>query len=316
METVTNSQAAKAVLMIRPKHFGFNYETAETNAFQHKPILSQSETNEIAVKEFDHFVELLRKYDVEVIVVEDRDEYITPDSVFPNNWFSTHHNGMMVYYTMLSPVRNLEVRDDLTDILEARNFKVKGVLDLFDEDDKRPKQYLEGTGSLVFDHVNRIAYANASIRTDLELAMKVSEALGYQHFIFISMVDDMEIYHTNVMLTVSENFAVVCLDCLVDDEKKQLLKNKLINTGHELVIISIDQMKKFAGNMLSVKNKNGELITVMSQTAFDCLTEQQLEVILRHSKILPVPIPTIETVGGGSVRCMMAEIFLPKTEPA
>ncbi|HKR04998.1 MAG TPA: arginine deiminase-related protein [Bacteroidia bacterium] len=306
------NQAAEAVLMIRPKHFGFNPQTAETNIFQVKTDANQVSLNETAVAEFDNFVSLLHKYDVEVIVVEDQDEHKTPDSVFPNNWFTTHHDGMMVYYVMYAPVRNLEIRNDLIDILTERNFKIKGVLDLYDEEDERPGQFLEGTGSFVFDHINKIAYANISSRTHLELAGKTSEFLGYVFFPFVSLVDKREVYHTNVMLTVSENFAVVCLDCLADDEKKKMLKDKLITTGHEPVIISIEQMKKFAGNMLSVKNKKGELITVMSQTAFDALDESQLEIILKYSKILPVSIPIIETVGGGSVRCMMAEIFLPK----
>jgi hypothetical protein len=314
MTTPTYSQAAKTVLMIRPKHFGYNYETAVTNFFQNKPQLSSEKVSEKAVNEFDHFVNLLRKYDVDVMVVDDRDEPKTPDSVFPNNWFTTHHDGRVVYYSMFAPIRNLEKRSDLIDILKDKNFKVNGVHDLFEENKKHPNQFLEGTGSFVFDHVNRIAYANISRLTHPELATKASALLGYELFPFISLVETREIYHTNVMLTVTENLAVVCLDCLVDEDKKQQLEGKLKATGHELVIISIEQMKKFAGNMLQVKNKTGELITIMSQTAFECLTEQQMEMILKYSKILPVPVPTIELVGGGSVRCMMAEIFLEKDE--
>jgi hypothetical protein len=297
------TQAAETVLMIRPKFFGFNYQTAKTNIFQNF-FDNETGVSKKAVREFDNFVELLRKYEIEVIVIDDQDFNITPDAVFPNNWFSTHHDGKVVVYPMLAENRRLEVRPDIFKILtDTYNYSIADLKNFSRLENE--KLFLEGTGSMVFDHINRIAYANISSRTHHTLIEPVCKFLKYEPLTFYAVSKTgSEIYHTNVMLTVAKNFAIICAESITPE---------LSLTGHEIILITYDQMEKFAGNMLQVKNKGGDLITVMSQTAFDCLEGQQLEIILKHSKVIPVSIPTIESVGGGSVRCMMAEIFLPKS---
>ncbi|MEO5571287.1 MAG: arginine deiminase-related protein [Bacteroidia bacterium] len=306
------AQAAQTVLMIRPKFFGFNHQTAGTNIFQNF-FDNQTDVSKKAVMEFDRFVALLQKNKIDVIVINDQDFNITPDAVFPNNWFSTHHDGKVILYPLLAANRRLEVRPEIFKILMYKyNYPMpdfKNYTDLENEG-----LFLEGTGSLVFDHANKIAYANISSRTSRTVIEPVCRLLNYEPVTFYATSsDDDEIYHTNVLLTVAENFAVICAESIITEKSKKTVVDRLASTGHEIILITYNQVEAFAGNMLQVRNKKGELVTIMSQKAYDCLEEQQLKAISKHSKILPVSIPVIERVGGGSVRCMMAEIFLPKT---
>lgn len=306
------TQSCCTLLLIRPAHFGFNSQTSDSNIFQKKNSGHENETNDKAIEQFNHFVSLLHKYAIDVVVIDDQKEHVTPDSVFPNNWFSTHHDGTVILYPMLAQNRRLEKRKDIFEILKTKfGFSISRVIDLSRYENEN--KFLEGTGSLVFDHKNKIAYANLSSRTNKEVTEYVCRMLNYEPVIFTAKSKiGKEIYHTNVLLTITENFAVICSESIKDKNERNEAIIKLSSSGHEIIEITFEQMEKFVGNMLQVKNQKGDLISIMSQTAFDCLDERQLEIILTYSQILPVSIPIIETVGGGSVRCMMAEIFLEK----
>lgn len=303
-------QAADTVLMIRPKHFGYNKQTEKTNAFQRNLELDHGEVSKIAIEEFDHFVKLLRKYGIQVIVFDDEENSKLPDSVFLNNWISTHHDGTIIAYSMCARNRKMEYRGDiLHELYFEYDYKITRTLNL----GLIGKVYLEGTGSLVFDHSRKVVYVALSKRTDARLALTVAVYLNYEPVVFKAVSKTgRAIYHTNIMLTVAKDFAVICAESIKDKDEMARVLMKLSVSGREVIKITYEQMKKFAGNMLQLVNKKGELITVMSKTAFESLTDDQAEVILKYSKILSVPVPVIETIGGGSVRCMLTEVFLPK----
>jgi hypothetical protein len=296
--------------MVRPAAFGFNEETAANNAFQVKnESLSAEEIQERALQEFDTFVNKLRAIGVEVIVVEDSADPHTPDAIFPNNWISFHQDGLVVTYPMFSSIRRKERRPEIISDLMA-DFSVE--TRIFFEDYEREEKYLEGTGSLILDRVNKIMYACLSPRTDRALTEELAQRLDYKAVIFTAVDEDgQEIYHTNVMMALGENFAVICLDVIADIMERQEVIEVLEDSGKEIIEISIEQMMQFAGNMLQVKGEDSSYL-VMSQAAYDSLDEEQIEEIEQYTKILSSPIPTIEELGGGSVRCMMAEVFLPK----
>lgn len=312
MITVFSDHCASTVLMVKPNHFGFNVETAKSNIFQNRFNANQQEIANQALAEVDNFTNLLKKYAMEVIVFEIKDGLITPDAVFPNNWFTTHSGGRVILYPMLANNRRLERRMDILEILKTKyRFKIKEIIDLSVFEDQGV--FCEGTGSLVFDHNTKTAFACLSSRTHKKVVVHVCDILNYNPVIFdASLGSGEEIYHTNVLLTITQDFGVICDEAIRNNKEREMVCEQLSSSGKELVRITVDQLKKFAGNMLQLLNKNGELVTVMSQTAFESLTENQLEVILSKSRILPIPIPVIENIGGGSVRCMMAEIFLEK----
>jgi hypothetical protein len=295
--------------MVRPASFEFNAETAVSNAFQKNPQgWTPEDIREKAIGEFDAFVEKLRANNIRVTVVQDTVEPPKPDAIFPNNWISMQSNGTVYLYPMTTQNRRLERRDEILEELENK-FKVKQVVDISDSENEG--QFLEGTGSIIFDHVNKIGYACISPRTDKDLFIAHCEQMGYGHIYFHSADKNGDaIYHTNVMLTICDGFAVVCLESIHDESERQLVKDKLRSTDHEIVEITEEQMNNFAGNMLQVENDNGQPFVVMSESAFNSLTELQIEQIEKYSAILMVSIPTIETVGGGSARCMMAEVYL------
>lgn len=305
---------ANCLLLIRPAHFGYNNETAASNIFQKNIHSTPGEIGKQALAEFDNLVLLLDKYHINNIVVEGSQDTVIPDEIFPNNWFSTHHDGKVFLYPMLAPSRRLERREDIFDLLKKKyNFHIKEIKSFADYE--RKNMFLEGTGAIVFDHRNKTAFANLSSRCNKIVAEKICDELQYKPVTFSAKSKDgKEIYHTNVMMAIGENYAVICDESISNGSDRDTVLRTLISTGHEIISISHDQMEKFAGNMLAVKNQHLESITVMSDTAFNCLNEGQTDAILKHSKILPVPIPTIETVGGGSVRCMLAEIFLPTSK--
>ena len=307
---IKRKQTTSKILMIRPTNFGFNPETAESNAFQQKAGAEHiTEIREQAVLEFDTFVKTLREAGIQVIVVKDTARPIKTDAVFPNNWVSFHSNGTAVTYSMCAPTRRTERRYDILDAL-SKNFDLKRRIDFshYESQDK----FLEGTGSLIFDRVHRLVYACLSPRTEEALLDEFCEWAAYEKVQFRAVdASGMDIYHTNVMMAVGDEFVVICLDTIQDEQEKARLHYYFRETGKEIIEISMEQMNQFAGNMLQVENEAGESFMVMSEQAFKSLNDTQIKQIERYAHILYSPIYTIEKYGGGSARCMMAEVFLP-----
>jgi hypothetical protein len=307
-------QITNTILMIRPLHFCMNEETAVNNYFQQQADgLDDSSVLQIAQREFDGFVSALKDKGVNVIVAEDRTEIRTPDSIFPNNWISFHANGDVAIYPMYAVNRRLERRDDVLEMIEENGFKLDRVIDLTDAEDQHV--YLEGTGSILLDRENSVAYCALSERSNEELFFEFCEIFGYKPLSFSAFQtvngERKPIYHTNVLLTIGESFAVFCSDSIDDEQECQRVIRSLQRNEKEIVLISENQMERFSGNMLQVIGANEERYLVMSKTAHDSLTSEQIFVLKKHTKILVVEIPTIERLGGGSARCMMAEVFLP-----
>lgn len=292
--------------MVRPVRFGFNEQTASNNSFQKRGF--EKSAQERALEEFDNFVSLLRSNGVEVIVAQDTEEPHTPDSIFPNNWFSTHETGELVLYPMCAPNRRLERKEGVMNLIMGTN-GVKKIIDLTGWEAKG--LFLEGTGSMILDRENKLAYVCRSPRSDETILQKLCDELDYEYFIFSAYDNsDSLIYHTNVMMCVAEEFVVACLDSIKDIDERQSFIELVENCDKELIEISMEQMENFAGNMLQVKSKNGEPILVMSATAKKCLTSDQLSKLMGYCKIVAPEISVIEINGGGSARCMMAEIFI------
>lgn len=309
------SQTTNTILMIRPVDFRMNEETVVNNYFQKKIENSSLNVNELAQKEFDRFVEKLRKVGVEVIVVDDLKERQTPDSIFPNNWVSFHDDGTVALYPMFAENRRRERREDILEKLEANGFEITEIMDYTSAEEEG--KFLEGTGSLILDRVNRKAYCSLSSRADEDLLIEFCEDFEYTPVIFHSFQDvdgdRKPIYHTNVMMCVGTAFAVICLDSIDDKKERKNVVAHLKQDGKEIIEISEGQMHHFAGNMLQVQGAFEKQYLIMSQVARNSLTENQLERIENYCEILSSDLETIETCGGGSARCMMAEIFLPKS---
>lgn len=303
-------QTTDTILMVRPAHFGFNAQTAANNAFQtNDESVSPEAVQRRAVEEFDGFVNRLRNAGVQVIVVEDTADPVKPDAVFPNNWVTFHDNGQVITYPMYAPNRQLERREDVIAML-AEQFRVSERIHL--EGWEVKQQFLEGTGSMILDRPNKLVYACVSPRTHLEALNEFCRLIGYAPVAFRAVDDKgQEIYHTNVMMALGETLAVICLDAIADALERSMVETRLKETGKTIIAISLEQMAAFAGNMLQVRNQSGETILVMSEQAYRSLSPAQIAEIEKHTKILYSPIPTIETFGGGSARCMMAEVFLP-----
>lgn len=307
-------QTTDTILMIRPVNFRMNEETAVNNYFQEDLDLKNAEINAKAQKEFDDFVDKLRDVGVNVIVESDDELMDTPDSVFPNNWVSFHQNGDVAIYPMFAENRRKERRDEVFIRLENEGFKIENIIDYTSAEDEGV--FLEGTGSLLLDRVNKKAYCALSPRADEDLFIEFCEDFEYTPVVFTAnqTVDGkrMPIYHTNVMMCLAENFAVICLDTIdYKKERKNVLKH-LKQDGKQVVEITESQMHQFAGNMLQVRGANDQRYLVMSAAAHKSLTVQQVNAIEKHCPILSSSLETIETCGGGSARCMMAEVFLPK----
>jgi hypothetical protein len=309
MNQITNS-----IMMIKPVGFRYNEQTAVNNYYQQVlDNLTAEQTQTNALNEFNTFVDKLRNVGVNVIVIEDTEYPDTPDSIFPNNWVSFHGNAMIGLYPMCAENRRDERREDIFDTLvDEYGFTIEGIKDFteFEEHDK----YLEGTGSMVLDHVNMICYAAISIRTDEIAVMQFCEEFGYRPVCFTANQDvegeRMEIYHTNVMMCVADTFVVICLDTIDDEAEREHVLETITETGKEIIEITEAQKHRFAGNMLQVMGDKPYL--VMSNSAYSSLTEEQKIAIEKHCPILHSSLDTIEACGGGSARCMMAEIFLPK----
>ena len=304
-------QTTDTVLMIEPAAFGFNAETAQNNYFQINSENAETQTK--ALQEFNNFVEKLRSKGINVITVKDTLEPHTPDSIFPNNWISMHSDGTVVLYPMCAVNRRGERRNDILEILK-RNFSVKEIIDF--SAPENDGKFLEGTGSMIFDHENKIAYGSVSLRLDEPLFREFCEKFGFEPVVFHSYQtannERLPIYHTNVMMCVADQFVVICLDCIDDETERVKVVNAIVNSGKEIIEISESQMQQFAGNMLQVQNYEGKKFLVMSQSAYQSLTPEQILNIEKYSEIIYSDLETIETNGGGSARCMLAEVFLEK----
>lgn len=305
-------QTTDTVLMIEPVNFGFNAETAKNNYFQINTESSDTQTK--ALQEFNAFVAKLRAKKINVITVKDSADQYTPDSIFPNNWVSFDAKGNTYLYPMFAENRRLERRNEILQAVKSEGFTISQVVDL--SKSELEGKFLEGTGSMIFDHPNKLAYGSVSLRLDEDLFKKYCEEIGYQPVIFHSFQtangERLPIYHTNVMMCVGEKFVVICLDCIDSEIEREKVIESIKNSGKELIEISEAQMHQFAGNMLQLKNSDGENFLIMSQTAYNSLTQKQIEQIENYCEIISADLETIETNGGGSARCMLAEVFLPR----
>ena len=309
------NQTTNSILMIRPVAFRMNEQTAVNNYYQ-KVLdgLSPVTVNEKAQQEFDAFVNKLRAAGIHVIVVDDTLNPDTPDSVFPNNWISFHENGDVVLYPMFAENRRLERREDILEILENEGFEISEIMDYTDAE--TDGFFLEGTGSIVLDRENGKAYCALSPRADEELFIEFCEDYEFSPVIFEAFQtvnsERKLIYHTNVMMCIGDSFAVICADCIDDKKERKMVLDSLKADGKEIILITEAQMNNFAGNMLEVLGTDNRRYLVMSQSAHQSLTKKQVAQLEEHLSILSANLDTIEACGGGSARCMMAEIFLPK----
>lgn len=310
------NQTTNTILMIRPVAFRMNEQTAVNNYYQ-KVLdnLTPATVNAKAQAEFDAYVEKLRSVGVNVVVVDDTLDPDTPDSIFPNNWISFHETGDVVLYPMFAENRRLERREDVLDILEESGFQINEIMDYTSAEEDNI--FLEGTGSIILDRTNEIAYCALSPRADEELFIEFCEDFEYNPIIFEAFQtvegERKHIYHTNVMMCIAETFAVICADCIDDKAERKMVLESLKNSGKEIILITETQVNNFAGNMLQVRGTNDERFLVMSNAAYQALTKEQITKIEKHCKIVYASLDIIEACGGGSARCMMAEVFLPKS---
>lgn len=306
-------QSTGTILMVRPANFGFNTETAENNVFQDDETeLSIDEIKDRARQEFDNMVTILRSHGVDVTIIEDTMEPAKTDAIFPNNWISTHNDGSVYTFPMFSPNRRLERR---TDIIDSLSLQYKVTIDesllAFESSDK----YLEGTGSMILDRPNKIIYACYSVRTDKEILDTYGKKLGYKVVGFDAVDSDgIQYYHTNVIMTLGEQIAILCTESIEDPDEKKAVVQSLEDSGKEIVHITREQVLQYAGNMLEVQGTDTKKLMVMSKSAFKALSKDQLHIIKNRNKIVYCSLETIEKFGGGSARCMIAEIFLPKSK--
>lgn len=305
-------QTTDTVLMIEPIAFGYNAETAENNYFQieQKDLDVQAK----ALGEFNIFVEKLRNKGINVITIKDTLDPQTPDSIFPNNWVSFHNDGKVVLYPMFATNRRVERREDILETIKSKGFEITEI-----DDWSLPEiqgHFLEGTGSMIFDHDNKIAYGSVSLRLDEKLFRDFCAKYSFEPIVFHSFQtvgsERLPIYHTNVMMCVADQFVVICLDCIDSELERSKVIETIKNSGKEIIEISEEQMQNFTGNMLQVQNSEGQKFLVMSQTAYQSLTSEQVSAIEKYCEIIYSDLNTIEVNGGGSARCMLAEVFLPK----
>ncbi len=302
-----SKQAARTIMMMRPKHFGYDPASAETNAFQTKEGSdNQAYIQEKAIAEFDGAVSQLLQAKVNVVVIEDTEEPAKPNAVFPNNWVSFHRDTKVVLYPMMAENRRYERRPEIFDQLNEAGLQFDEFVDIthYETEDK----FLESTGSVIFDYPREIAYACTSERTNPEVLRKLSEIMGFEPVIFDAFDrTGLPIYHTNVLMCLADQYVVICLEA-IPAEQRETVVAALEKTGHEIVPITYDQMYNFAGNMLEVVNEDGQSILVMSEAAMHSLDLDQKQKLSEYSRLLSVPIPTIEKYGGGSIRCMMCRV--------
>jgi len=305
---IPKSFFANTVMMVRPAAFGFNEETAASNSFQREALLSNDEILNEALFEFDRAVSELRSHDINVHVVEDTLIPRKPDAVFPNNWISFHPNGTLILYPMEALNRRCERRLEV--VLELqRKFNFEKVIDLthFEAENL----FLEGTGSVVFDHEYKVAFAALSSRTSQVVFEELCKQIHYTPFMFFAFDENGQpIYHTNVVMCMGDDFVVVCLECMPDEQSRKLFVNEVSRLGKSVLEISVSQMNAFAGNMLLLRDGQNNNKLVLSETAYQCLTSEQIDFLKQRVGFIRFHNPVIETIGGGSARCMLAEVFL------
>jgi hypothetical protein len=308
-------QITNSILMIRPVQFRMNEQTAVNNYYQ-KTIehLTPDAVNALAVEEFDAFVQKLQAVGIQVVVVDDTKEFDTPDSIFPNNWISFHKNGSIALYPMFAENRRFERKESVVEAIEEKGFSIKHVVDYTEAEQEN--LFLEGTGSIILDREYQKAYCALSPRADEQLFIEFCEDFDFFPVIFSAYQTVNQkrekIYHTNVMMCIGSTFAVICLDSIDDKKERKNVINHLKIDNKDIIEITEDQVNQFAGNMLQLLGKNNTPFLIMSQSAFDSLRADQLSKLEKHTKIISSSLQTIEACGGGSARCMMAEIFLPK----
>jgi hypothetical protein len=294
------------ILMVRPYQFYFNQQTAANNFFQSN--INIENANELAIAEFDAMVEKLRAHQIKVNVVQDTKDPSTPDSIFPNNWVSTHTNGTLCLYPMYAENRRAERKSSVIEFLQS-NYKIENTLDLTDLE--KEGIFLEGTGSMVLDHQNKIAYGCLSERLDKNAFNEWCDKMQFKPIAFKAVDDKAQpIYHTNVLMCMANQFVVICSDSIPNEQERQMLLDSFAQTNKEVIEISQDQLNHFAGNMLQVFDITEKPHLIMSEQAYKSLHTAQLKSLEKYNPLLPISIPTIEALGGGSTRCMMAEIYL------
>ncbi|MGP1871642.1 MAG: citrulline utilization hydrolase CtlX (plasmid) [Arsenophonus sp.] len=303
-------QTTDTLLMISPNNFKFNKETAKNNLFQKDINIS----NNVALEEFNSMVNKLRNNSIRVIVMQSKQNVETPDSIFPNNWFSIHsteksNEKTLIVYPMFTKNRRLELQsNNLINLLRKEGININKIIDFSPYVNKL--MFLEGTGSLVLDRENHIAYAAISPRTNLNMVNIFAKKMNYKPIIFHSVDENNRlIYHTNVMMSVGSNFAVIALDSISNNKEREILLKQLDETHKEIIPITLEQVKNMAGNILEVRAKNGKTKIIMSESAYNSFTSEQRNILMKFGDLIPVNIKNIETVGGGSARCMLAEIF-------
>lgn len=308
----TESQLASTVLMIRPARFESNPMTAASNRFQGRNLSSPAEQHKVALQEFDELVDVLREAGITVVVVQDTPEPHTPDSIFPNNWVSFHGDGRVVLYPMEALNRRTERRPDIIELLDTElGYQVRAIIDLSLHEQNG--HYLEGTGSMVLDRTNKIAYACLSSRTQLDPLGDFAQQMDYDVVAFDAFDRNGErIYHTNVLMNVGEAVAVICSESITDEAQRKAVLAHLKVTGHRVVDLSYEQLEAFAGNMLELRREDGVRVVAMSTQAWNSLNSEQRETLLANGKVVHSPIDNIESSAGGSVRCMLAEVHLPR----
>jgi len=300
-------QSTNTILMVRPACFGYNPETADSNAFQVKSGEKEIDIHLRALAEFDNMVAILRDKGVKVTVVQDQLVPNKPDAIFPNNWMSTHHDGTLVLYPMMAANRRLERLNRVVELISEK-FRIEQTVDFSSSEQKG--RFLEGTGSIVFDHVHRIAHACRSHRMDVSLLNRVCDRINYEPLVFDAVdTNGLPIYHTNVLMAIGSGFVIICSDSIVHHKNKVL--ETLAKTDRKIIDITYTQMLQFAGNMLELVDSDNQKLLILSASAYGALAERQKATISERMALVPIDISTIEKHGGGSVRCMMAEIFLP-----
>jgi hypothetical protein len=305
-------QVPAAVVMVRPASFGFNPDTAPSFMFQREITeVNRKEIERRARMEFDLLAGRLRDAGVDVIIVEDKEDLNTPDAVFPNNWVSFHHDGTVVLYPMFAPSRRPERRRDIIEKLQSGGFHVSRVIDLTHHEDQN--RFLEGTGSVVFDHSDHIAYANISPRTNSDVLNELSNTLGYNAVMFHAVaVNGDPIFHTDMVMSIGDRFAIVCGESIPDPAERKRVLDSLKAAGREIISIDRKQVEQFAGNVLQVQKKKGGSVLAISTAACLALRKEQRDAIEKFAQVIESPLPVFEGIGRGSARCMMADVHLPR----
>jgi hypothetical protein len=305
-------QLPSAIVMVRPASFGFNPDTAPSFMFQRE--ITESNRKEIerrARMEFDLLAGRLREAGVEVIIVEDKEDLNTPDAVFPNNWVSFHHDGTVVLYPMFAPSRRPERRRDIIEKLEASRYRVSRMIDLTHHEDHG--RFLEGTGSVVFDHADHLAYANLSARTNEDVLRELCGTLGYTPITFHAFQQNGDpVLHTDMTISIGDRFAIFCGDSIADPEERKLVFDSLKSTGREVLSIDLKQLEQFAGNVLQLQTKHDRSVLAISTSACLALRSEQRDFLQKFTQLVESPLPVFEGIGRGSARCMMADVHLPR----